>query len=254
MASEKQLLILGANSDIATAAAERFAREGWHLILASRNRERTETLCRRLSERYHITASRIHFDALETASFLREYGKLESRARGVLMAHALPEPGDEPEVQKSPELSAERRVSACQSVIQTNFTSVVEVLETLKHDPVLRNDGFICAISSVAGLRGRASNTIYGSSKAALNSYMSGLRNELAGKVHVMTVLPGFADTKMLKKSTPKVLTASPSRVADAMYRGIMRRREIIYVKKIWYPIMLVIRLIPEKLFKRMKL
>jgi short-subunit dehydrogenase len=248
--SKKHLLILGADSDIAVAAAELFAREGWKLTLASRRIKRTNELCQKLLNTYQTEASLIYFDALDTASFIREYRKRELKANGILIAHAVPEPP----ANSNRAGRDEKRLSECREVIHTNFTSVVEILETLKHDYSLRNGGFICAISSVAGLRGRASNTIYGSSKAALNSYMSGLRNELAGDIQVLTVLPGFVDTKMLQKKTPAWLTASPAQVAKAIWNGIKRGKEIIYVRKIWYFIMLIIRCLPEKLFKHLKL
>lgn len=247
--SKNHLLILGADSDIAVAAAEQFAREGWKLTLASRRIKRSNELCEKLSNTYQTEASHIYFDALDTASFIREYQKRELRANGLLIAHAVPEPPAE----SNRAGRNEKRLSECRKVIQTNLTSVVEILETLKHEPSLRNGGFICTISSVAGLRGRASNAIYGSSKAALNSYMSGLRNELSGDVHVMTVLPGFVDTKMLRSQTPAILTASPDQAAKAIWLGIQKRKEMIYTKKVWYVIMLVLRLIPEKLFKRLK-
>jgi short-subunit dehydrogenase len=252
--SKKHLLILGADSDIAIAAAERFAREGWTLTLASRHKERTQNLCLELSEAYQSEASYICFNAMDTAAFIREYRERDIQANGILVAHALPEPPTGSDVTGESGGGIEQRLTDCRQVIQTNFTSVLELLETLKHDPSLRNDGFICAISSVAGLRGRASNAIYGSTKAALNSYMSGLRNELAGDVHVLTVLPGFVDTKMLTRRTPKWLTASPALAAEAIYRGIKKRKDVIYVKKIWYFIMLIIRFIPEKLFKHLNL
>ena len=111
-------------------------------------------------------------------------------------------------------------------------------------------------ISSVAGDRGRASNYLYGSAKAGFTAFLSGLRNRLAPKhVHVMTIKPGFVATRMTENmNLPPALTASPDDVADAIWNGFRKRRNVMYVKWIWYPIMLIIRHIPEMIFKTLKL
>ena len=112
--------------------------------------------------------------------------------------------------------------------------------------------GIIIGISSVAGERGRASNYIYGSAKAGLSNYLSGLRVRMAKVgVNVLTVLPGFVDTKMTQDlKLPKKLTASSSDVAQSIYKN-MHTKGIIYYKPIWKYIMLVIKLLPDFVFKR---
>jgi short-subunit dehydrogenase len=119
-----------------------------------------------------------------------------------------------------------------------------------------RGNGCIIAISSVAGERGRASNYVYGSAKAGLTAFLSGLRNRLARKgVSVMTVKPGFIATKMTDgMNLPPWLTAQPDEVAAAIYRAHRSGRDILYVRPIWRPIMAVIRYIPEVLFKRLSI
>jgi short-subunit dehydrogenase len=108
----------------------------------------------------------------------------------------------------------------------------------------------------VAGDRGRQSNYVYGSAKAGLTAFLSGLRNRLAGKgVHVMTVKPGFVRTKMTENlDLPDALTASPEQVADAVFRGMEKRRSTVYILWMWRWIMLIIRHIPEFIFRKMKL
>ena len=97
---------------------------------------------------------------------------------------------------------------------------------------------------------------MYGSAKAGLTAFLSGLRNRLASSgVHIMTVNPGFVRTRMTDgMALPPRLTATPEQVADAVARGISRRRDVIYVKPIWRPIMFAVRPIPEPVFKRMRL
>ena len=119
-----------------------------------------------------------------------------------------------------------------------------------------KRNGTIIALSSVAGERGRQSNFIYGSAKAGFTTYLSGLRNYLFNKkVRVMTVKPGFMDTKMTTglPLNPK-LTATPQQAANYIYKGYKNKKDEIYVLPIWWLIMLIIRNIPEFIFKKMKL
>jgi short-subunit dehydrogenase len=108
----------------------------------------------------------------------------------------------------------------------------------------------------VAGDRGRASKLIYGSSKAGFSAYLSGLRNKLAASgVHVLSVKPGFVSTRMTAgMDLPALLTATPEQVAMAVYKAVIRRQNTLYVKWFWRWIMLIIRLIPEPLFKKLHL
>ena len=111
-------------------------------------------------------------------------------------------------------------------------------------------------ISSVAGERGRAKNYVYGSSKAGFTAFLSGMRNRLAKKgVHVVTVLPGFVETKMTSSlNLPMLLTVTPERVAKRIFHAFKNKKNIIYVKSIWMIIMIIIKLIPEKIFKKLTL
>ena len=116
-----------------------------------------------------------------------------------------------------------------------------------------KKSGFIIGISSVAGDRGRKKNYIYGSAKAGFTEYLSGLRNRLfESNVHVMTVKPGFVDTHMTENmELPKRLTAQPDEVAEDIYRSWTKKKNVIYTKRIWGIIMLVIKHIPEFMFKK---
>ena len=111
-------------------------------------------------------------------------------------------------------------------------------------------------MSPVAGDRGRASNYCYGAAKAGFTTYLSGLRNRLAGKgVHVVAVKPGFVRTRMTQgMKLPPALTAEPDEVAATIVRAEARRSNIVYVRPVWRLIMLVIRHIPETVFKRLSL
>ena len=141
--------------------------------------------------------------------------------------------------------------------IDVNFTSAVAILSPLASYLESRRSGYLAAISSVAGDRGRQSNYTYGAAKAGLTVYLQGLRNRLyRSGVHVLTIKPGFVDTPMtrglLNPNSP--LVASPARVARDIDRAIRRRRNTLYTPWFWRPIMFAIRMVPEPIFKRMKL
>lgn len=141
------------------------------------------------------------------------------------------------------------------SQIENNFLSPVVILTTLAEKMKAKSKGHIVVISSVAGDRGRASNYVYGSAKAGLTEFCSGLRQSLAQYgVHVMTVKPGFVDTPMTKEFTKGPLWATPQKVARDIARGVQKNKDVLYTPWFWWGIMWIIRHIPEFIFKKIKL
>ena len=140
--------------------------------------------------------------------------------------------------------------------IDTNYTAYVSLLNIISKDFKKRNKGCIIGISSVAGDRGRASNYIYGSSKSAFSAYLSGLRNKMYSyNVNVITIKPGFIDTKMTKNlNFNKLLTSTPDIVAKDVFKAWKKRKNILYTPWYWKYIFIVIRLIPEKIFQKLNL
>jgi short-subunit dehydrogenase len=141
-------------------------------------------------------------------------------------------------------------------IIEINYSKLVPVLNFFAQKMESERNGTMIVLSSVAGERGRQSNFIYGSAKAGLTAYLSGLRNYLFGKkVHVLTVKPGFMKTKMTEglPLNPK-LTATPKQAANAIYKAWKKQKNTTYVLPIWRMIMLIIRNIPEFIFKKMKM
>ena len=151
---------------------------------------------------------------------------------------------------------AEKDFIKTRLTIDTNYTGAVSILNVVANDFEARSSGFIIGISSVAGDRGRKANYIYGSSKAAFTAYLSGLRNRLCDSgVQVLTVKPGFVYTKMTKSlDLPEKLTAQPKEVAKDIFKAQHSGRNILYTKWMWRYIMLIIRLIPEFVFKKMSI
>lgn len=151
---------------------------------------------------------------------------------------------------------AENEPQEAFNIIDINFRNLVPVVNLIAMEMKKKRFGTIVGISSVAGERGRGSNFFYGSAKAALSAYLSGLRNTLHhSNVHVVTVLPGFIDTKMTAHlNLPKPLTSSPKQVAARIFKAVKKSENKIYVLGIWRWIMLAIGMIPESIFKKMKL
>ena len=143
-----------------------------------------------------------------------------------------------------------------EKIIDINYAKLVPIINYFAQKFEGKREGTIIGLSSVAGDRGRQSNFIYGSSKAAFTAYLSGLRNYLfSKKVHVMTVKPGFMETKMTEglPLNPK-LTAKPKQAAEYIYKAYKKQKNVVYVLPIWRLIMLIIQHIPEYIFKKLKL
>jgi short-subunit dehydrogenase len=243
------VLILGATSGIASALAREFAAHKFDLVLGGRDREELSALASDLSLRYGVRAGILPFDALDTQthaatlrSFLSQAGKA---LEGVVVCIGYL--GDQAKGQSDWE--------EARRILETNFTGCVSVLNILANHFELRRAGFICAISSVAGDRGRQSNYLYGAAKAGLSTYLQGLRNRLfPAHVKVITVKPGFVDTRMTYGRPGLFLLASPERVGKGIFRAIVKGKDVVYVPWYWRIIMLMVQAIPEAVFKRLRL
>lgn len=240
------VLILGAASDMAVAIARKYAAAKYDLLLAARNTSRLDSLASDLKIRYNVNCSLVEFDALDYSTHETFYTSLPQVPEVVVCVFGLL--GDQEKAMQDWQHAAQ--------IIQSNYTGAVSILNIVAASFVARGSGTIVGISSVAGDRGRKSNYIYGSAKAGFTAYLSGLRNDLFHKgVHVMTVLPGFVNTNMTSGlKLPPLLTAQPDEVASSVFNAAKSKKNIIYVKWMWRWIMLIIRNIPEFIFKKMKL
>jgi short-subunit dehydrogenase len=240
------VLLLGANSDIAIAIARKFAQQGYDIILASRNQEALIPLKDDLQIRYKIEAKTVMFDALDFDSHKSFYQQLNTTPDITVCVFGYL--GDQEK--------AATDWSESEKIIHTNYTGAVSILNIIANDYTAKKKGTIVGVSSVAGERGRQSNYMYGSAKAGFTAYLSGLRNRLYHyNVHVITVLPGFVNTKMTSElNLPPLLTASPQQVADAVEKAVQNKQNVVYVKWFWKWIMKIIKTIPEGMFKKKKL
>lgn len=241
-----RVLVVGVTSAIARAVAGEFARRGNDLVVTGRNPEELEAVASDLAIRHRVRVDARAFDALD---FDEHDGLVSGAAEHGLagIVVALGYMGHQEHGQS--DFSMARRV------VDTNYTACVSLLERAAAHLESQGHGFICAISSVAGDRGRQSNYLYGSAKSGLDAYLQGLRNRLhPSGISVTTIKPGFVDTRMTYGLPGLFLVAAPEAVAQGVHRAIRRRRGVVYLPWFWRFIMLIIRSIPEPVFNRMKL
>lgn len=246
----RQVLILGAGSAIARECARLLAGQKAELFLVARDPVRLDIMADDLRVRGAASVSVLSADLLDrdrhpeivTAAF-----DAMPELDAVLIAHGvLP---DQTECQAS--------VAATMAAIDCNFLSAVSLLTLLGNTLERKGRGSLAVISSVAGDRGRQSNYIYGAAKGGLDIFLQGLRNRLVKSgVHVVTIKPGFVRSPMTAHIDGRdgPLWAEPDVVAAGILKAIDKRRDVVYLPGFWALIMLIIRLIPERLFKRLSL
>lgn len=244
----RRILIIGAASAIAEATAREFAGRGDALCLVGRDAARLATIAADLTVRGAVrTATAV----LDVTDFAAHAGVIEQAERDlggldtVLIAHGT----------LSDQAECERSVDTLRREFDINALSVMSLLTPLANRFAAQGHGTLAVISSVAGDRGRMSNYAYGSAKAALSAFLSGLRQRLQKSgVNVLTIKPGFVDTPMTKDFPKGALWAKPEDVAKGIVKAIDKGRSVVYLPWFWWLIMLVIRNVPEFVFKRVKL
>ena len=238
------MLVLGATSAIAQETARLFAARGDRLHLVARNPARLQAVVDDLRARGAVQVSWAAHDLdLDPSAPIDGATAALGGIDLVLLAQGVP--GDP--------AGSDRSADAAARVLQTNLVGPVALLTRLA--PLLEPGACIAAISSVAGDRGRASNGVYGASKAGLDAFLSALRNRLFRRgVRVVTLKPGFVDTPMTAHLRKNALYASPAAIAAGIVRAIDSRKDVVYLPFFWRFILLVLRALPERVFKRLSL
>ncbi|OOG51076.1 SDR family oxidoreductase [Rhodanobacter sp. C01] len=242
------VLIIGATSAIAEATARCYAARGARLFLIARDAARLADIAADLRVRgavgvdhatLDVTRLDAHADVLERA--WTTLGCIDV----VLIAHGtLPDQG-----------ACENSVETALAEFAINGTATIALMTAIAPRLEAQRRGVLAVISSVAGDRGRQSNYLYGAAKAAVSTFASGLRQRLAKVgVNVLTIKPGFVDTPMTRNFRKGALWAKPEAIARGIVRAADRGRSVVYLPGFWLPIMLIIRHIPEFIFKRIKL
>jgi len=244
----RKVLIIGATSAIAEAVARILAERGDTLYLVGRNPTRVGAVAADLSVRGSPRVGSEALDANDFAAHEAMLARADAFLGGydtVLIAHGT----------LSDQKACEDSVELTLQEINTNALSVVALLTRIANRLAQRRAGTIAVISSVAGDRGCGSNYVYGSAKALVTAFLSGLRQRLSKcGVNVVTIKPGFVDTPMTAAFAKGPLWARPERVAQGIVRALDRHSATVYLPGFWRPIMMVIRAIPESLFLRLSL
>lgn len=245
----KRVLIVGATSAIANACARTWAAQGCEFFLVARNEEKLEQTRADLIAR---GAKSVAIHIMNANDFNAHPAMIDSCLNVLhqidisLIAH-----GTLPDQQ-----ACERDVDVALREFANNGTSVIALLTLLANQFERQRCGTLAVISSVAGDRGRPSNYLYGTAKAAVSSFCEGLRARLFKVgVHLITIKPGFVDTPMTQGlSLPAALVATPEQVAKSIVAGIERKTAVLYTPGFWALIMLIIRCVPQAVFKRLNL
>ncbi|MBX3062240.1 MAG: SDR family oxidoreductase [Anaerolineae bacterium] len=243
-----KLLIFGATSAIAHETARCFAMQGAELLLIARNTEKLAANAADLKVYGAKSVDTLSADLNDLDSHLslieesiRRLGGLDA----VLIAHGT--------------LGEQKRSEAdVQDMLReftTNGLSYMTLLTHLANYFEQQRRGTICVISSVAGDRGRGSNYVYGSAKGAVTLFAGGVRSRLAKVgVNVVTIKPGFVDTPMTANLKKNLLYADPKSVGKRIHAAMLKGEDIVYAPFFWMFIMMIIRNIPERIFKKTKI
>jgi decaprenylphospho-beta-D-erythro-pentofuranosid-2-ulose 2-reductase len=244
----KKVLVVGATSTIAQEVSKCFAEDSAWLFLVGRNQANLTVIAEDLRIRGAGKIESVCLD-LDTLGLHSELVSTATKALGgldmALIAHGtLPN-----------QKVCEQNVETTLKEFMTNCISVVSLLTHLANYFEKQRYGCIAVITSVAGDRGRQSNYIYGAAKGAISIFLQGMRNRLSKVgVRVLTIKPGLVDTPMTAGLPKTFLFADPSVVGKRIFNAIMKGEEIVYVPWFWRWVMLIIKTIPESIFKRMKL
>jgi short-subunit dehydrogenase len=239
-------IVVGASSAMARAFAREASGRGHALLLCGRDLGDVKRTAADCLARGAAAAEAVSLDLRSAASRARlvaRAGETEGRLGVAIFAGSMPA---QAEIDADPSLVA--------GVIEDNVAGPAALLTALL--PLIEaRKGAVLGVGSVAGDRGRLGNYVYGAAKAGFHTYLQGLRNRLGrAGVPVATVKPGFVDTAMTWGLPGLFLVASPEAVAKDCWRALDRGRDVIYTPWFWRWIMLAIRLVPERLFKRLSI
>jgi len=237
----KNILIIGATSAIAAACARRWAFDGARFFLVARNDKRLRQVAADLSARGAALTACQQLDITNTSQHaaMIECCQAELGAPDIVLVA----PGTLPD-----QARCETDATVAMREFNTNAAALIGLLIQIANLLQTQRHGTLAVISSVAGDRGRPSNYLYGSAKAAVSTFCEGLNARLfkAG-VHVLTIKPGFVATPMTAGlPLPGALVATPDKVARDITRAIEKRKDVLYTPWFWSLIMLAVRLMPR--------
>lgn len=235
------ILILGANSDTAKEAMRLYLQQGHQVIAASRSLAEIDTFV----ATHHLPADRVitrYFDAVAFKDHAAFYAALPVKPHIVLYAAGFQVTNDE----------ALRSWEGSYQMINVLYAGAVSILNIIATDKGNQNLHRIIGLSSLAGVRGRKSNFVYGSTKAAFSTYLAGLRQHLAPrKIAVNAIIAGYINSKLTAHlDLPKKLLMEPAFIARHIVNA-PKRFTIVPGWK-WKIIYNILRILPQSLVARL--
>ena len=240
------VLVLGGRSEIGLAVALRLAAQADTIVLAARRSDDLDDEESLLRAAGASTVARVEFDADDLAGHARVLDE-------VVAAHGVPDVvvtafgilGDQARAEREPEHAV--------AITHTDYTAHVSILTRVAN--LLRDNGSgtIVVFSSVAGVRVRKANYVYGSAKAGLDGFACGLADAVHGSgVRLLLVRPGFVIGRMTEGMSPAPLSSTPDQVADATVRGLRRGTRVVWVPGVLRPVFWLMRLLPQAIWRRL--
>lgn len=243
-----KVLIIGATSAIAQEVAKIYAKKTDDLVLVGRNAQSLQVIAQDLKVRgaAHVDILTQDLNDLSRHETLIDQAwSIAKKFDVVLFAHGIL--GNQDKAENDPQMFME--------IINSNYLSHISLMNFVAKKMKEQKDGTIAVLSSVAGDRGKQSNFIYGSAHAGKIAYTDGLRNRLFPYgVHVINFKLGFVDTPMTKDFPKGPLWANPAHIASSAVAAIDKKCNTVYLPFFWRFIMLIIKNVPEFIFKKMKM
>ncbi len=248
LGSPQSLLVLGGTSEIALAVATRLVTDRVRTVaLAGRDEQALERAADQLRAVGASSVTVHHFDASDTADHERLVTDLFDAQDWDVVLLAFGQLGDPPRATPDVDVAIE--------LATVNYVGAISAGLRVAERMTVQGKGVIVVLSSVAAERPRASNFVYGSSKAGLDAFATGLGDALHGTgVRVMVVRPGFVRTRMTATLEEAPLAASAEQVAAAVVQGLRRGKQTIWVPGTLRLVMSGLRHVPRPLFRRLDL
>ncbi|QXW03340.1 SDR family NAD(P)-dependent oxidoreductase [Rhodococcus globerulus] len=239
------VLLLGGRSEIGLEIAVRLA-PGRRIVLAARRSNDLEQQRTMLTNAGALAVTAVEFDADATdthADFLAQVARAHGRIDVAVLAFGIL--GDQ--------ARAETDAAHAVAIVHTDYVAQVSILTLLADLMKRQGRGKIAVFSSVAGVRVRRANYVYGSAKAGLDGFASGLGDALHGSgIQLLLVRPGFVIGSMTEGMKPAPMSSTPAQVADAVVRGLQSGATRVWVPRILQPVFFMMRLLPQSIWRRM--
>ena len=249
LGSPQSLLLLGGTSEIGLAVAERFVRDRTRrVVLAGRDGGALRTAAERLraaAAPADLDVTVLEFDAHDRSGHAAVVEQAFAGGDVDVAVVAFGLLGEQERAERDPDHAVD--------IATVNYTAAVSLGVPVAQALRRQGHGALVVLSSVAAERPRRSNFVYGSAKAGLDAFATGLGDALHGSgVHVLVVRPGFVATRMTAHLDPAPLSTTPEAVAAAVVDGLRRRRETVWVPPALRLVMSVLRHLPRAVFRRL--